>query len=115
MRRVLMTFAVLLTVCFLVADSASAGRRHRGRRCHESCCASACCNACNSCNSCCERTTCCQPAPCCQPSVRHEGAYHDGERQEGVHHDGNRHEGDRDQKPMKAPEMPKAPPPEVMK
>ena len=106
MRRVLMTIAVLLTVCFLVADSASAGRRHRGRRCCESSCASACCQPSRS---------CCDRAPCCQPSVRHEGAYHDGERQEGVHHDGNRHEGDRDQKPMKAPEMPKAPPPEVMK
>jgi hypothetical protein len=103
MRRVLMTVAVLLTVCFLVADSASAGRRHRGRRCHESCCVSAC--ACGCASTCCERAACCQPAPCCQPSARHDG----------VHHEGDGHRQPTTAPGTKAPEMPKAPPPEVMK
>ena len=95
MRRTIMSVVVLLTVWFLVADSASAGWRRQARRCcHESCCVSTCCN---SCNSCCERTSCCQPAPCCQPGVSHQT--HDQTHQ----------------KPVIAPELPKAPPPNVNK
>ena len=57
MRRILISLAVLLTVWLLVADSAFAGRRHRGR-----CCG----NESNSASACgCERTS------CCQPSVQH--------------------------------------------
>jgi hypothetical protein len=86
MRRVVMSVAVLLTVWFLVADSASAGRRHRSRCC-EPCHVRTCCNPCG------ERTACCQPAPCCQSGGSHQ-----------MH-----------QKPVMAPETPKAPLPEEPK
>jgi hypothetical protein len=146
MRRVLMTIVVLLTVCFLVADSASAGRRCRGGcgGCYTSCCDSGCggcttgcstgCGCTSGCGSSCGCTSgcggwsdccggrhhgrrgcggcgcsscgcvstcnsCCQPAaPCCQPGMPQQQPHHGPAMAPG-----------------KAPEMPKAPPPEVMK
>jgi hypothetical protein len=97
MRRIILSVVVLLGVCLLVADTASARGGRRGRCCYQSCYVSSCCgcwgNSCNSCNSCsgCYH----QPSPCgCQQghvSVPHHHA-----------------------KPPvkeKAPEVPKAPPP----
>jgi hypothetical protein len=102
MRKVFVPLLVLLAVWLLVADSASAGRRHRARRCCEPCCVSTCFN---SCNSCWQPTSCCQPAPsCCQPS---------GPQQHHPQHPMTAPQ--RDQREMKPTEMPKAPPPENVK
>jgi hypothetical protein len=113
MRKFVLPLVALLAVWLLAADSASAGwRRHARHCCYEPCSVSSCStNACGT--SSCERrsrccqpvVTCCQPASCCQPSGPREHAYHGG---------------DAHQTPVKAPEgkapeLPKAPPPEAAK
>ena len=58
MRRIIMSVAVLLAVWLLMADSASAGRRHRAFLLRSVSCVvrarAAIRDACNTCNSCCE-------------------------------------------------------------
>jgi hypothetical protein len=102
MRRVILSAVVLVAVCLLAADSASARCKRKVRCCYEPCYVSACCG-CSSCVCGCQQPSCCG----CQPKAC---GCHSGQPGDGHHH------GKPPVKaPVKVPETPKAPPPAPVK